>query len=64
MTRLKDAEIAVEKFGWRWVNAHGIRDILIPPEDDERIKWCTMWDENGIPHYLPRYSEYKNITFK
>jgi hypothetical protein len=55
--RLKDAEIAVEQYGWEWVNMHGIRDILLPPEDDERRGWTAMWDENGLPHWLPRYSE-------
>lgn len=55
--RKLDAEIAVEQHGWRWKNAHGIRDILIPPEDDKRAMWTAIWDEDGIPHFLPRYSE-------
>jgi hypothetical protein len=56
MNRMNDAEIAVEKYGWRWINPYGNKEILVPPEGDERNGWTGMWDENGIPHYLPEYS--------
>ncbi len=59
-SRLKDADIAVEKHGWTWVNRFGDRPILLAPEGDERIHWCAQWDENGIPHYLPHYSKTDN----
>ena len=57
MSREKDIEIAISKYGWSWENAHGIRNILVPPENDPKRNWTAMWDEKGIPHYLPRYSE-------
>lgn len=59
--RIKDAEIAVNKYGWQWVNMYGIREILVPPADDERTHWTAMWDENGIPHYLPEYHKEETI---
>lgn len=57
MSREKDIEIAIEKYGWTWVNAHGIRNILLPPENDPRYLWTALWDKNGVPNYLPKYSE-------
>jgi hypothetical protein len=57
VSRLKDAEIAVKEHGWTWVNMHGIRDILVPPEEDEKRNWTAMWDKDGLPHWLPKYSE-------
>ncbi len=57
MDRMKDAEIAVKEHGWQWVNMHGIREILIPPKGHKMENWVAMWDENGIPHYLPKYSQ-------
>ena len=59
MTRKQDAQIAVEIHGWEWKNTYGIRNILVPPEDDDRRYWTAIWDEDGIPHYLPKYSEEK-----
>lgn len=56
LSRKLDAELAVKYYGWEWVNYHG-KTILIPPADDEMIYWTGIWDENGIPHFLPRYSE-------
>ena len=55
--RLLDAKIAVEKHGWVWENMHGIRDVLVAPEGDERRYWTAIWDKNGIPHFLPKYSQ-------
>ena len=57
MSREKDALIAVEKYGWKWENKHGYRELLVPPIDDPRRLWTGIWGEDGIPHYLPRYSE-------
>lgn len=54
--RLDDAKIAVEKYGWTWLEHHGVK-LLVPPETDERRNWCASWDQQGIPHYLPKYSE-------
>jgi hypothetical protein len=56
-SRLLDAKIAVEKHGWKWVKVDEVRELLVPPDDNERINWAGMWDENGIPHYLPKYSQ-------
>ena len=56
MSRSKDAKIAVEKYGWKWHNHYG-RNILMPPQNDERWNWTAIWDENGIPHWLPRFSK-------
>ena len=55
--RMKDAEIAVKQHGWQWVNQYGNRAILMPPDDSPMKHWTAMIDENGIPHYLPKYSE-------
>ena len=57
MNRKLDAELAVKYHGWKWVNYHGNKDILIPPEESEMSYWTTMWDQDGIPHYLPEYSK-------
>lgn len=57
LSRMDDARIAVEKYGWKWVRIDRKRKILLPPDDDERRHWTAVWDEKGIPHYLPRYSE-------
>lgn len=54
--RYKDAYIAMRDYGWK-MDWHGGRGILIPPASDERSKWATMWDEEGIPHTLPKYSQ-------
>ncbi len=59
-TRKLDAEIAVKEYGWVWINAHGIRNILVPPENDPRRYWTAIWDKDGIPHFLPKYSEGEN----
>jgi hypothetical protein len=56
-SRLLDAKIAVEEHGWRWAKVNDSLNFLIPPENDERINWAGAWDENGIPHYLPKYSQ-------
>ncbi|MCA1021507.1 hypothetical protein [Halobacillus litoralis] len=57
MNRLEDAKIAVEKYGWQWQSSHGGREILMPPEDDDRWHWTAIWDEEGIPNWLPRFSK-------
>jgi len=57
MNRLLDAKIAVEKYGWRWSEILGGRKLLVPPEGDHREFWTAIWDKDGIPHYLPKYSE-------
>lgn len=55
--RLEDAEIAIREHGWKWRNVNGIKSILVAPDDDPKRHWTAIWDENGIPHFLPRYSE-------
>lgn len=57
INRLLDARIAVSEHDWKWENAHGIRYILVPPDGDEKRMWTAIWDNNGIPHYLPKYSQ-------
>lgn len=57
MNRKLDAEIAVKKHGWKWVNMHGIKDILVPPDDSKMRHWTAEWDKNGIPHFLPQFSK-------
>jgi hypothetical protein len=54
--RMKDAEVAARDYGWRWSEVYG-RRILHPPYDDPRHLWTAMWDRDGIPHWLPRFSE-------
>jgi len=56
MSRLEDAKIAVKKYGWEWHDQYG-KKILMPPQDDERWYWTAIWDEDGIPHWLPRFSQ-------
>lgn len=56
MSRLLDAEIAVNEHGWVWEEAYN-RKLLVPPEGDPRRGWAAMWDQDGIPHWLPNYSE-------
>lgn len=57
MSRELDAKIAVKWYGWRWNENTVGGKLLLPPPDDKRTHWCGIWDENGIPHYLPRYSK-------
>lgn len=56
VSRLWDAQIAVSEHGWIWENRYG-KKILLPPEDDVRRGWTGIWDEDGIPHFLPRYTQ-------
>jgi hypothetical protein len=64
MNRLKDAEIAVEKYRWEWVTVPAGRKILMPPITDERFMWTAIWNEDGIPHYLPSIQKERqtNVT--
>lgn len=55
-----DALIAEKLFNWEWNKVNDDRQMLVPPLDNERRFWTGMWENNGIPHYLPRYST--NIT--
>jgi hypothetical protein len=57
MNRKLDVEIAVNKYGWQWVNPHGTRSLLVPPDDSHMRLWSAIWDQDGIPHYLPEYSK-------
>lgn len=54
--RERDAWVAEVVFGWEWHELEEERAYLLPPPIDERLGWTAMY-ENGIPHYLPRYSE-------
>ncbi|MGG0667901.1 hypothetical protein ABE073_05145 [Lederbergia citrisecunda] len=56
ISRLADAFLAVRDHGWRVANNYS-RLILVPPESDEKSNWCALWDEDGLPHWLPKYSE-------
>lgn len=55
--RLADATIAVRDHAWEWVIVRSGRKILMPPVKDKRFMWTAMWDKDGLPHYLPKYSE-------
>lgn len=55
-SRMADAAIAVEVHGWRWDESLKGRPILLPPEGDDRMFWAALYDREGIPHWLPRYS--------
>lgn len=59
--KLADAFIAIRDHDWK-LHDTGNRKILVPPSTDERRNWCAEWDENGLPHWLPKYSleQYKS----
>lgn len=54
--RLADAFIAIRDYGWELYDV-GDRKMLVPPETDERRHWTAMWDEDGLPHWLPKFTE-------
>ena len=57
LARLSDAFIAIRDYGWELSDGGvGGRKILIPPITDERRFWTAMWDEDGLPHWLPKFS--------
>lgn len=56
INKLADAFLAIRDHGWE-VSKNSQRPLLIPPETDDRRNWCAMWDEDGLPHWLPKYSE-------
>ena len=59
LSRLADAYIAIRDYGWelRSVGLSGTKFILVPPITDDRRLWTAMWDEDGLPHWLPKFSE-------
>lgn len=50
-----DALIATKIFGW-YFKKMPTGKMLLPPDNDERKYFAAVWDENGIPGYLPEYS--------
>ena len=54
--RLADAFIAIRDYGWEFHDV-GNRRILVPPSTDERSLWTAIWDDDGLPHWLPKYTE-------
>lgn len=54
--RLADAFIAIRDYDWELVKA-GDKKILLPPITDNRRFWTAMWDKDGLPHWLPKFSE-------
>lgn len=54
--KLADAFLAIRDHGWE-VSHYYPRPLLVPPTTDERRQWCAKWDEDGLPHWLPKYSE-------
>jgi hypothetical protein len=54
--RLADAFIAIRDYGWE-LHTVGTRKILVPPETDDRRYWTAMWDKDGLPHWLPKFTE-------
>ena len=57
MSRLADAYIAIKDHGWNFSPITSSRKILVPPLNDERRGWTAMWDEDGIPHWMPKFSK-------
>lgn len=57
LKRLADAFIAVRDYDWEIYYIGNGRKILVPPFDDERRFWTAIWDEDGLPHWLPKFSE-------
>lgn len=53
--RMIDAEIAVKVFGWSWENWYG-KKTLSPPIGSPESNYAGVWDENGLPQYLPYYT--------
>ncbi len=56
-SRRTDASIAEHVYGWRWVSGYGGKRLLSPPAGDPRCSWTAAYDDDGIPHWLPRFSE-------
>lgn len=54
--RYKDALIAIRDHGYSFEKRGG-RSILLPPLDDERRFYTSIWDDDGLPHWLPKFSE-------
>ncbi len=52
-----DAVVAEKVMGWKWISPETPGNpLLVSPPDDKRQLWSGIWDERGIPHYLPFYS--------
>lgn len=61
INKLADAFLAIRDHGWELVQVtEEGKKILMPPTNDDRRYWCAMWDEDGLPHWLPKYSEGEN----
>jgi hypothetical protein len=58
INKLADAYIAIKEHDWELLSnpLNGMK-ILVPPLTDERRFWTAIWDEDGLPHYLPKFSE-------
>ncbi|MFQ3543460.1 hypothetical protein Q7A53_05190 [Halobacillus rhizosphaerae] len=56
-SKLADAFLAIRDHGWELREVIEGKKILVPPEDDERRTWTAIWDEDGLPHWLPKFSE-------
>ena len=59
-SRLEDVMLAVRDHGWEWHKVHDAK-ILAPPKGDEKELWTAIYDEHGIPHFLPSYSQ-RNVN--
>lgn len=59
LQRLADAYLAIKEHGWEITNVgiNGSVKILVPPITDERRLWTAMWDEDGLPHWLPEFTK-------
>lgn len=59
----KELDCTIAEFmGWVWINHQG-RKVLVPPEGDKRRYLTALWDESGLPHYLPKYSSNMSDTW-
>ena len=59
----RDIDSAIAEFiGWTWIKHQG-RMVLTPPENDKRRYLTALWDEFGLPQYLPKYSSDCNDTW-
>lgn len=54
--KLADAFVAIRDHDWELVQ-RGKKKILVPPQTDERRSWAAIWDADGLPHWLPKFTQ-------
>jgi len=53
--RFLDAKIAEMAHGFKWSTTKGDRKFLLLPKDYLLRTWSTVWDDDGIPTWLPEF---------